>query len=147
MEITNEIRAKMFAQYLGQPILVDKILTDIINGWPDKCNCHILTYIEKRVTTLKSDIRLILTPLSAITDEDAVAVATILGGANHLSDDAKINQVHNLLSSPNIYHKVTNISGIGWLKAFQYLQENGYDMPQHLLSGKTLQEVGLAIYE
>jgi hypothetical protein len=54
--------------------------------------------------------------------------------------------------------KNPNEVGVGWytikciessnlkLESYQYLISKGYDMPQYLLGGKTLQEAGLAEY-
>ena len=40
-----------------------------------------------------------------------------------------------------------NISIRSILFCYQFLQDEGYDLPQYLLGGKTLQESGLAIYQ
>ena len=55
-----------------------------------------------------------------------------------------LNGFFTLSSMAEHYHNI-NIRSI--LLCFQYLQSEGYDLPQHLLGGKTLQECGLAIYE
>jgi len=46
-----------------------------------------------------------------------------------LSKESQIAQLKDLLSSPNFYNKQTNVSASSWLKAFQYMQRNGYALP------------------
>ena len=133
MEISNEIKGKVFAQYLGHNIsyghtLTGKIISDIEHG------------------LLRDDIKLIIKPLSSITDEDAIEASAVIGGASHLSKESQIKQLRDLFSSPNFWVNQTNISGYKWFNCCQFLQSKGYDLPNYLLGGKTLHECNLAIF-
>ena len=133
MEITNEIKAKVFAQYFGQEYKSESL---------DK-----LWGIEKRIfndggalnlitkSNIKSDLILVLKPLSAITDKDAIEIAKI-SGFNYRIETEQFELSGALYSD---FHDIP--------MAYQHLQSKGYDLPNYLLNGKTLQEVGLAIYE
>ncbi len=93
------------------------------------------------------DCKLILKPLSEITDDDAIEVSKI-----HDIDDAGIEGFF-LKQGKEIIGWILkeNAPAPLWippfdiLKIFQLLQSKGYDLPQYLLSGKTLIESGLAI--
>jgi len=62
--------------------------------------------------------------LEAITDEDAIKASEILGGVGHISNEAKIHQLKELLSK---YHNgQTNIPGYNWYKLFQFLEKELY---------------------
>ncbi len=67
-----------------------------------------------------------LFPLSELTDEDALAVAKLLGGASHLSDEGQIHQAKELITTNNLYRQQTNIPGIYWYRAFKYLESKNY---------------------
>ncbi len=92
-------------------------------------------------------IKIRLKPISDLKDEHALKVSELVGGASHLTPESQIIQAKRLFESPAFYVNQTNIKAFGWLQAFQFLQSKGYDLPHYLLSGKTLQEAGLAIYE
>ncbi len=140
MEITTEIKEKMFAQHQGQ------VAEWQMPGYTHKVETEIIQFDGiDFLTSHNAKIR--LKPLPDISKKDALEVSKIIGGASHLSEESQISQVRDLLCSPNIYVNVTNISGIKWLLAFQYLELKGYDLPQQLLDGKTLHECGLAVYE
>lgn len=66
-EITNEIKAKIFAQYLGQNILIGKTIqgAKIVTGF----TISVISAGES------PSLKLLVTPLSKITDEDAIEVA------------------------------------------------------------------------
>jgi len=102
MEITDEIKDKVFAQYLGQ---------NILGG------------------------RIILKPLSAITNEDAAEVVFMQWEKKRgslVDPDWAKRMVSTLALRADIY---------------QFLQSKGYDLPHFLLGGRCLRETGLAIYE
>lgn len=134
MEITYEIKRKVFGQYLGQ-----------VAQWKN------LEYTDKDETEtmwdnveyyIGNNAYLILTPISEITDEDAIEVAKIAKCKYCIADISDLKP--HLLRSMS-YTNVWNGNTV--LSICQYLQSKGYDLPQYLLGGKTLQEVGLAIYE
>jgi len=130
MEITNEIKAKVFAQYLGQYVICDS-------------EYHGKKELNGRSLFGLPPCKIILKPLSAITDEDAIEVAQlIMGGFEALKNGkAFIKQIDKRESMVLHFHPLNTF------QAFQFLQSKGYDLPNYLLGGKTLNEVGLAIYE
>jgi hypothetical protein len=108
--------------------------------------------------TDKSNIRylpckLLLKPISSISDEDAIEVANIYGyvDTNPLE--------HNLTNGKRICKELleTNFKKVTFssdqhseplrFDAYQYLISKGYDLPNYHLGCSTLQESGLAIYE
>lgn len=148
MEITNEIKAKVFAQYLGEVLTCHRgsgILEGVSIGAPEMFvitaneNSRITEYFENN-----EDATLFLRPISAITDEDAIEVAK-LGQITGVSEDKFA--LHGRLLLGHYIQRQTNVSGLSWFAILQYLQSKGYDLPHYLLGGKTLKEAGLAIYE
>ncbi|MFA7287660.1 MAG: hypothetical protein WC055_02170 [Melioribacteraceae bacterium] len=67
--------------------------------------------------------------LSKIIEDDALFIGKSILKWERPSDESIIHQVKNeLLSSPNFWVSQTNLSGSDWLKIFQYLQMNGYEI-------------------
>jgi hypothetical protein len=130
MEISNEIKAKVFAQYLGQKVITDVEMTERLEGVELDC---IRTDIGIYHFSVHNDEVLVLRPLSAITDEDAIKCAKIYHGNSCDYSARSFKAVIEMLAEKSI--------------VYQYLQSQGYDLPNYLLGGKTLQEAGLAIYE
>ena len=119
MENNSENKVKFFAQYQGQDILFMRdehdlalwkvqIYTDDIEEW-----------------------HLLLTPLSKITDEDAIEVSKRQGWRNqtihkiHFDNDAKDFSVN--YGKDDCYETVNSYT-------FSYLQLKGYALPFHNLS-------------
>jgi len=162
MELTNEIKATVLGQYLGQQMqtttrqsqgegLPSKKLKgqlkEIDIGMVDSFIGVLLeneTDVSNHTNYNTDQCKLILKPLSDITDEDALEVANICRW-NHLMESSRIVQAKELLG--RFWNGQTNLSGWDWIKIYQYLQSKGYDLPHLLLKSKTLQECGLAIYE
>lgn len=147
MEITNEIKAKVFAQYLGQMV---EVYNGDSKGLPRKLiavgGIDDEEYVKLRLGSAGSgqfvhacfirnnECKLILKPLSAITDEDAIEVQKIIG----FMANKKFKQFFEICNATSPETAI---------EIYQFLQSKGYDMPHYLLGGKTLEEVGLAIYE
>ena len=144
MEITNEIKAKMFAQYFGHLIKIGNSFTCTLVGI--KGHNTITTGVSANNIWKYYKISacvLVLKPLSAMTDEDAIEIAKI-----YLHNDNDVDDLGFLECGKNIaYDLLTGIFQGNTIWMFQFLQSKGYDLPQYLLNGKTLQEAGLAIYE
>ena len=156
MEITNEIKAKLFAQYLGQNCYRVGTPDEILLG----VSTTTLSYADGDEHKISAPHKLILKPLSSITDEDAIDVCRLegcwsKGEVNSLLKDSKEVLVSsgkhfilNLeLDFKGVYKGSSRTSGADAIQVYQYLQSKGYDLPNYLLGGKTLKEVGLAIYE
>ena len=84
------------------------------------------------------DIKLILRPHELMTNDEKVELAHIIGGVDHLSVDAKIAQVTELMS--RFYNMQTNIPAIKWMHACRYFCSIGMDI-------FNLKDAGLAVYE
>jgi hypothetical protein len=139
MEITYEIKRKVFGQYLGQ-----------VAQWKN------LEYTDKDETeTMWDNVEyymdnkayLILKPLSKITQDDAIEFHDIVFGGigkkpYHVVAETVRNYIEMIFKGGK---QCPDIKGL--VLTTQFLQSKGYDLPQYLLGGKTLQEVGLAIYE
>jgi hypothetical protein len=115
-------KAVIFAPYFGQKVYRNVLWSDNLPTSELNENC---LNVED---TLKNGY-LELTHYQKISDEHALEVSRILGGASHLSKESQIAQLKDLLSSPNFYNKQTNVSASSWLKAFQYMQGVGYALP------------------
>lgn len=126
MEITNETIAKVFAGYLGQE--VNFPVNYNFSGIKKSGNRGVLSGVKidqyKSIVSIQvapgfyniTDFKLLLTPLSKITDEHAIEVRDILCSKNN-----------------------------GELLTSQYLQDQGYALPHFLLNGQTPIEAGIAL--
>lgn len=154
--ITTEIKAKVIAQYIGQmcetvtrqsggekgkPFRYLKgQLKEIDTGMVDSF-IGVLLENEKdpsNHTNYNTDqCKLILKPLSAITDEDALEIQKIYDG-----------EFHNAVAGDKVKRgkKFANDKFLCY-EAYQYLISKGYDIKHRLLGHLTLQQAGLAIYK
>ena len=139
MKIKNEIKLKVFGQYLGQVAqwknldYTDKFETETM--WD-----NITYYID-------NDAYLILKPLSAISDEDAVEVANIINVPKLTDTDMEMPKTDRVSIAKGYINQFQLSYPKRALEVYQFLQSKGYDLPQYLLGGKTLKECNLAIYE
>lgn len=155
MQIVSEIKVKVFAQYLFSPVMI------VSTGTKGIVEMNVLNLVNIG----SDDFKIILKPLSKISDEDAIEIG---GFFNHISEIVDYWKKENSFilrygkgkevnKSVTIYFDghvsylkdggSSLIRGHKFLKIHQYLQGKGYDLPHYLLGGKTLQEAGLAIYE
>ena len=167
METTNEIKAKVFAQYLGQRWMWKDGERDFIQLYLSDINYAVFDPSNKRTLVL------CLKPLSEITKEDADIVANIFFKDTKLSfeimhkyKDGKVVLCNGITKHKKPHPLGENITfetdGQIWhdegfdydnvtvdapFRVFQYLQSQGYDMPNYHLGNKTLFESGLAIYK
>ncbi len=126
--IPNEVKEKVFAQYVGQKVLHTG--TDVVT-------------LDKTWNWKHPSFKLILKPLSSITDEQAIDVYDILWPKSLPTENyEKIIDVKKWINNNG-----DSVRGIKSGMAYQYLQSLGYDLPNLFLDGKTLFEAGLAIYE
>ena len=172
IEITNDVKAKMFALYLGQRIKYSGIHWNYTYVW-----LEVVSLIERSIQSVYKDPQgseqnadfddhvIILKPLSKITDEDAIMVGQLCGiGLDNecivFERDAErviVEQKKPTGIQCWIWYdaefflensfKEKSISSHTPIEAYQYLLSRGYDLPQYLLNGRTLKESGLAIYE
>jgi len=165
MEITNEIKAKVFAQYLGQMIELDNSGSKVRNrklisvgGIDDE------EYLKLRMGEAKdgfthvcfvksNECKLILKNISDITNEYAIEFTKLQQeGIGKNIENIKIG-FHIDEKNNGCLDCIIEWDGYShdywqpvYSPSFQYLQSKGYDLPQYLLGGKTLQECGLAVY-
>lgn len=148
MEITNEIKLQVLFQYSNSEMLVSRytprkfkateMFPELIQEIEDASEEFPFIYMDK--------YKLILKPLSSITDEDAIEVAKMINGM------ASIMKEKDLIGEGKYFIDECFYSNIEYypsyvINVYQYLQSKGYDLPQYLLGGKILFEAGLAIYE
>ncbi len=138
MKIPHEIKSKIFALYFGQKIIKKSGEQNLLT---------VTGEILRNVWGLNNNIySLNLRKIEDITDNEALEVGKILPGASHLSNESIIAQVRDLLSSPNIYTKVTNIAGMSWNHLFQYLASIGVALPYLEFSIKDLTEAKVYLF-
>jgi len=151
MEISNEIKARVFAHYLGQ-----KMKDYCAEPENDICTLtqvdvqHGCVADEHGNFDIKfNDVRLLLRPPNAITDEDAIEVGRIIG---HDFGDYAEGKSKVLYFGKKYIQEAFDVEWINrhvqtsW-QVGQFLQLRGYDLPNYLLGGKTLHEAGLAVYK
>lgn len=148
MEITNETKAKVFAQYLGNKCYRGGTPDETLTGITDEG----FYFADGDLHPFKNPIKLMLKPLSAIRDEDAIEVAKLqqefknqkgIKVGFHI-DDKNNGCLDCIIEWGGYKHDYWQPV---YSPTFQYLQNKGYDLPNYLLGGKTLQKAGLAIYE
>ena len=142
-DISNEIKEKVFAQYLRQRWK----FKNEAKGF-EKATKHQLFLTDINHVLFNPEFKecggiiLILKPLSKITKEDAWEIVRMRYGTGsmEIEEEALLNSAEG----------ITNLIKEGddcQIKIYQYLQSKGYDMPNYLLDNKTLEKAGLAIYE
>lgn len=145
-ELTNEQIARIFAMYLGcelkyednshtttlesvstSGLLGDENRDESGEGWYDASDC-----------------KLLLTPLSAISDEDAIEAAKIIRGEGNWHICVGIEIIGRM-------YKTSMDRATGrYIQLHQFLIQRGYAVPlfiepNHPLNGKTAIKLGLAI--
>lgn len=141
MELSNTTKAKVLSQYIGHKVLAGLESRPILTH--EKSTDE---QIAVKTMIMIPSCKLILRSISDITDEDAIGVSHIIGKFSfNRPVELVISEVKDLIIGFN--DQCENfLSAYTWFEVYQYLILKGYDMPHHLLCGKTLEEVGLAIY-
>lgn len=155
--ITNEIKAKIFAQYLGQNVMLcqnrpTEGLTELIfplvgvkresfmiqkDDW---------TFGQSRHFSDKYRDSLLLKPLSAITDEDIIWVAKYVNDEEEEDYSEAIAQKHfliDVLLTKDRDESITEMTPIEILYIYQYLQSKGYALPYMDYSVEDLVKAGI----
>lgn len=149
MQLTKEETAKVFALYLCcecscvyDPPRRTLFLKSVSN---DSLWCVLDLSANAGGYNCRFDqVKLLLTPLSAISDEDAIEVAKMWGSL--LKDEFKPDYVRRVV-------KLHSVQIGKWLESwnmFQYFISKGYAVPlffgiNHPANGKTAIELGIAI--
>jgi len=172
MEITNEIKAKVFAAYLGARVktpdhvgVVQHIdyfnyqigvkydclvfTKNSIDGYDKQRNYGKYNIVKQGYSFLGSN---------DIEFEMPGGCQLILKSLSEISaeDGEELYKIQFCKKpSPKLLAQYLDSKIFAYLfgdgdlklKSYQFLQSKGYDLPQYLLGGKTLKEAGLAIYE
>lgn len=162
MKITEEIKAKVMLPYLGVKVDLSKtqwykqeakLRNRFIQATLAGINLHENSKracIQHNIRTQNdglqwldfSAFKLILKPLSEITDKEILQVAKLNGyrvDGSYKNYTIEITKGALLGKRPDV--KIVNV------ECWQYLTSRGYDLPYFLLGGKTLKQSGIAIYE
>ncbi len=157
MYISNEIknRNKVLAGYIGcKGWLKDNEHGDICKLTSVGDFIHLEYQDNWRGSGEFSEFKLALTPLSDISDEDAIEVGKMCGLAKCFIDILYSDQ---MIIKDDSYTLEINFGGyirllkngqlynMNMLPIYQYLQSKFYDLPHYLLDNKTLIETGLAV--
>lgn len=142
-EITPEIKARFFAQYWGQTVYLSFRSNRL----------HVVRGIIVSTDNIYEDDCLLLTPLSAISDEDAIQVAKIANSTSFLNqikwDVSSDNEYEfKTISSKWSFHSFDFDTTDGMVQmydedkpsgmplnhygVFQYLQSRGYALPYYV---------------
>jgi len=174
IEINSESKAKFFAQHIGAEILYpdtdNKIITAYLTGISISDGIE-TTYKRKKkgcsgdYLSFKSNgnhnsdalhAKIILKPLSSITDEDAIEVAEFMGltegdfEINHRPTDIHIDadsqELTLFFEDCSIYFNDFNSdeasTGTDYLSVYDYLRSKGYALPWMGLSVEQMVEAG-----
>lgn len=139
MEITDDIRAKVMMQYIGQKIKLPDGSINVLTGvhkHNDKWwfsfggNAEHYLKIQYCKVILKTQSKSM-----AFDEEDYMSFKKIEAITGEL--------LKNATNKADFTEKMIFSSFL----SYQYSVSRGIDVPQYFLDGKTLEEVGLAIYE
>lgn len=139
MELTNEQIARVFAMYLNGTAKKDMKPIRMIDPRGNKVLVTLYALSSDRAYL--RDAKLLLKPLSAISDEDAIEVAKIKGFTTYVSDG---------LYFINHLFKNNKWNGLSTHYVIQFLIQQGYAVPcfiapNHPLNGRTAIELGIAV--
>lgn len=129
--ITTEIKEKIFSQYWGQ-----------IYQYHDSKSAPQFRINERTFPLDDEPVFIILKPLSAITDEDAVEIAMLGGLAGKLAAKEYVVSAGKSLVL-HYFNKQTNVYGKDWFRIFQFLQSKGYALPYMDYSVEDLVKAGI----
>lgn len=131
-EINNENKARFFALYWGQNLLMDEELSQV-----EVCN---------QIDFEWEQWKLSLKPLSSISDEDAIEVAKIYGTFYDTKEDLEDVKDHVILAliedDEEAYNMWDHVGFQVMSYVIDYLRSKGYALPWMGLSVEELVEAG-----
>jgi hypothetical protein len=146
-QLTNEEIARVFAMYwgcevqhrLGETGRIRSVVQNMAQGYE-------YTIVNKVI----HPHTLLLTPLSKISDEDAIEVAKMYGYDFSKKSPTASEILKWTKDSLSHFGYPSAGFGIRYIDIFQYLIQKGYAVPlffgiDHPLNGKTAIEIGIAI--
>ncbi len=92
--------------------------------------------------TLIENFKLILRPLSSMTEEEKIEIAIIFGWS-HGDNVTKANATEELFDKNGYWNKITNISGSSWNKVINYCRKQGIDMDNLIDAGLAIDKTTL----
>ena len=151
--ITEEIKSKVYAQYIGSKMMSGYILAGV--QFSDTEQRPLLLTKNENTSLIDWEAnfemeKLILKSLDTISYEDANELIKLKGYL--IPDVLEKNAIYiRCWTYKNINNTFKSLVRIDFndlnLKQGQYLLSKGYDLPQYLLGGKTLKEAELAVYQ
>jgi len=135
MENTLENKSKFYAQYWGQ---------DVLEIPEDEQTWNLFDMEDEDGESIVPKSNLLLTPLAAITDEDAIEVANILG----YPDDYfyvkawGVDRIQHVKNRANKLWDDAHLSGKKLWFVLDYLRSRGYALPYLDASVEDLVKMG-----
>lgn len=125
--ITNEMKAKIFALYLGSPFQVEYV--SVTDGTEKTLKHDCLTVFDLYIHNPEKDkyheLKLILKPLSEITDDDLTEIAKMYGGIR-----AKLDDLHlQVIDANNMVPKWFYLKGDIPHTLVDFLRSKSYALP------------------
>lgn len=152
--ITSDVKAKIFAQYIGQ-IFIHRFLTPAVVEPSDLLQVTYTTCSKiQEDHCLFSGIQVVLKSLQNISDEDAIEMARKFGGVDgeiilNRPSDLQNNDIHFSVQVYTEDPKFTSyttpkywMDGYG-VKPYQWLVSKGYALPYMDYSVEELVELGV----
>lgn len=133
MEPDNQTICQVMAPYYKCPLVIYEPSAQPVSHYLEGVDYNQNQIIAERVNYNPQWIKLVLKPLSKITDNDALEVGKMF----RCCSSAEIVREH-FIKYPDCVIPY---------QIYQYLQSKGYDLPHYLLGGKTLHKANLAIYK
>lgn len=144
-EISKETKAKVYSSYLGQEIIKGELI-GLLHGLVND-TCYVRYNDVARYEDVE-DCTLLLTPLSKISDQDAIEVVKIMdpNAKEIYVSNGTINWEYEYLDERfKSTIEIRSIHLCAHYASCQYLQSRGYDLPNYHLNGQTLIQAGLAL--
>ncbi len=169
-KITTETKLKLFGQHLGAKILICEPNVEPVPHYLEGIDFHLQEVIAERVNYNPDWVKLILKPLHSIKDYELIECCFIgyplaFVGNNQKSKWTVTRSEQNFatikckwsdfsfdfdltgqLDLVTMYNDGISSTSFSNILVYQHLQEENYDLVQHLLDGSTKKQAGLAIY-
>jgi hypothetical protein len=140
MEISENIKSRIFAQYFGATVFGDLQDSEYINQAEFQMDYDNFEFC------VAENIHLVLYPISKISDEDALELSRVAM--------PKSDWMHSKISGRDIAQTIDKgrswnfyYEGADWIAAYNFLVQRFYDVPNYYVNGRKLAEVGLAVYK
>ena len=119
----RKLTAQLAAAYIGCPILICEPDVEPVSHYLEGVDICSNKAIAERVNYSLEHIRLVLTPLFAITDEHSLNLCKIARYSGMREADAEVGR--QLVA--NYWNKVSNVNAREWVQVINYLRSLYYD--------------------